>query len=110
MGYIDFKHEKELLSHIRKILLRRDLVPDTKSEWEIHGPHPGMDYQVYVGYALPKDERGACQYSDCNLPWKKCKRHVNFYCVAIYPKAVYEIEEPSDWGSARSENRIPILK
>jgi len=45
-----------------------------------------MDYQVYVGYAY--DEVG------------------EYYCVAVYPRAVYEIKDPSDWWKAELKNRI----
>ena len=109
MGRLDFKHEEEHFKYIRSTLLRRGLVPDLTEEWEVHGPHQGWNYQVYVGYALPKDEKKVCQSDGCNLPWKKCKKHINFYCVAIYPKAVYQIEEPSDWAKVGPEDRIPIL-
>mgnify|MGYP000853102449 CR=1 FL=1 len=108
MGVLDFKHQPKHLARIRRILSRRGLVPDLTEEWEIHGPHVGMNYQVYVGYAHPKDENQLCQAHGCSLPWKKCKKHVNFQCVVIYPWATYRIEEPNDWGEALPENRIPV--
>ena len=109
MGTLDFKHQKEHLKRICDALLRRGLVPDLKEEWGVHGPHQGWNYQVYVGYALPKDEKEKCRVSGCDLPWKKCKRHANFDCVAIYPKSVYKIEKPCDWANASSDDRIPVL-
>lgn len=108
MGILDFEDQKEHLTYIQKVLSRRGLTPDLSEEWEIHGPHQGMNYQVYVGYALRKDKKEKCRFPDCSLPWTACKRHVNFDCVAIYPKAVYRIQEPSDWAKATAEDRIPI--
>ncbi len=104
MGTLNFKKEKEHLAKIRKTLARRGLVPDLKSEWEIHGPHRDMDYQVYVGYAMPSNEKEQRRY--CILPWKQCKVHPNYYCVAIYPKAVYEIDDPNSWYKVSKEDRI----
>jgi len=109
MGYLDFDYDKRSLSLISKVLSRRGLAPDLDESWEIHGPHQGMDYQVYVGYAVPKDKKQKCKSSECNLLWSKCKKHINFHCVVIYPKAVYEIDEPSDWMNARTEDRIPVV-
>ena len=109
MGILDFKNQKHHLTRIRRILSRRGLVPDLREQWEIHGPHSDMDYQVYVGYAVPSNENEKCRTIGCNLSWKKCKRHSNDYCVAIYPKAVYEIDEPSDWAKYDPENRLPVL-
>ena len=80
-----------VLNTIRSRLKRRGLYPCTGGDdWEIHGPHPpNMKYSVYVGWAK----------SIAN-PEQVC-------CVAIYPKAVYEIGERSQWGTnARPENRI----
>jgi len=109
MGIIDPGQLKYHLDYINKPLLRRGLVPDTDSEWEIHGPHsPDMNYVVYVGYAVPKNEKEECR--SCNLTWKKCKTHKNYYCVVIYPRAVYEIDDPMEWWKRRSEDRIPILR
>lgn len=107
MGYLDLKNEKEHLNCIRRILSRRGLSPDLKNEWEIHGPHQDFNYQVYVGYALPRNKKDKCKV--CDLPWMKCKAHVNFYCVAIYPRAVYEIEDPTKWASPTEEDRISVL-
>jgi len=69
---------------------RRGLKPDLDSGWEVYGPHRDMNYQMYVGYAY--DETG------------------EYFCVAIYPRAVYEIDDPSDWWKVKPEDRIPIKK
>jgi hypothetical protein len=110
LGYLDFDHEKRHLSIIRRALFRRGLAPDLDELWEIHGPHQEMSYQVYVGYAIPKNEKQTCSFNSCKLPWVKCKEHPNFCCVAIYPRAVYEIEKPSDWYKNNPENRIAVLR
>jgi len=109
MGILDFEDQRHHLTYISRVLSRRGLLPDLGEEWEIHGPHDDMDYQVYVGYAVPRDENKKCQSLGCNLSWKKCKKHTNFDCVAIYPKAVYHIEEPCDWAKVDPEDRIPVL-
>ncbi|GAJ16821.1 unnamed protein product, partial [marine sediment metagenome] len=68
-------------------LKRRGMKPIILSDWEVHGPNPAMDYQVFVGEAL-KDG------SD------------DIWLVAIYPRAVYWIEHPSEWREIKSENKI----
>ncbi len=76
MGIIDLEFEKEYLKIITETLERRKMKPVILSDWEIHGPHPGMDFQVFVGEAV-KDGS-----DDIGL-------------VAIYPRAVYLLEDPS---------------
>lgn len=66
------------------------MIPDMEEDWELHGLHEGMNYKVYVGYAVSKDDP-----SDCPL-------------VVIYPRGVYEIEDTSGWGRPLPENKIPI--
>jgi hypothetical protein len=115
MGFLNFDVESWHLIHIKKILSRRGLQPDLNECWEIHGPHgPDFNYQVYVGYAFPKD--GKCQGGhrggNCNLPWDKCENstHISYHCVVIYPKAVYEIESLEEWGKPEPENRIYVIE
>ena len=93
VGYIDFEDpdERRHVKRIKAALRRRGLVPDETCEWEVHGPHPGMNYQVYVGEAANFNRPG----------WQQR------WCVAIYPWAVYEINEPSEWG-ADPERRIRV--
>jgi len=86
MGIINLDEDKEIVRYIRRSLARRGLKPDFEEDWEVHGPHRDMNYQVYIGYAG-------------NDHW--------YGCVAIYPRAVYEIDRPSDWWRAYPENRIP---
>jgi hypothetical protein len=86
MGFVDFKSEPEHLEYLRKRLASYGLKPDKNWEWEIHGPHQDMDYQVYIGYA--KDARGI------------------EHCVAVYPRSIYEVDDPSDWYKGFSENRL----
>ena len=91
MGYLDFEKEPYHRRRITAALRRRGMKPDLEEDWEIHGPHhPELPYQVYVGYAQAKDDPTDCP------------------CVAIYPRGVYEIESPSDWGRVEQGNKIPI--
>jgi hypothetical protein len=87
MSRLDLKEEKEILKFITGMLKRRGLSLYGKDDWEIHGPHKGMNYQVYVGYAQ-------------NIITKECG------CIVIYPKAIYWIEDPCDWWKCEPENRI----
>lgn len=89
MGFINFKTEPEHKEYIKQALTKRGLKPLYAYDWEIHGPHQGMNYQVYVGdaqYLNPK---------------------VNTV-VSIYPWGVYEIDDLSDWYKTYPENRITI--
>jgi len=87
MSKLDLKEEKEILKFMTGMLKRRGLNLYSQDNWEIHGPHKGMDYQVYVGYAQ-------------DIVTKEAS------CVAIYPKCVYLIEDPCDWWKCEPENRI----
>lgn len=89
MGVLNLKTEVYHQQKIADALQHRGFVPDLEEEWEIHGPHhPELPYQVYVGYAVFKDDP-----SDCPL-------------VVIYPRGVYEIEDRADWGKTLPEKRI----
>jgi len=91
MGILDLEHEKEYLKIITDTLKRRGMKPVVLNDWEIHGPHPGMDYQVFVGEAI-KDGSG------------------DIWLVAIYPRAVYWLEDSSGWYEMELENKILIKK
>jgi hypothetical protein len=104
MGKINKDHEKV----IRKALSRRGLKPDLTYEWEVHGPHTGMNWPVYVGCAYTEAEEG----EKCNCPGLRlvnCKAHIRRFYVAIYPRAVYELDEASDWYKADPENRLFVV-
>ena len=89
MGVLNLRKETYHQQRITSALRRRGMLPDMKEEWEIHGPHhPELPYQLYVGYAISQEDP-----SDCPL-------------VAIYPKAVYEIEDRTNWGRVTPERRI----
>lgn len=107
MGYLDFTHDKEHLGRIKRALARRGMEIDADSEWEIHGPHQGMNYQVCVGYAyVEANPKAACICSSKDLQKMECEAHRRYYCVAIYPRAVYEVGDKSEWWNARPENKI----
>jgi hypothetical protein len=71
------------------MLERRGLYLDKKDDWEVHGPHKGMNYQVYVGLAYIKKSK-------------------EWTYVSIYPRSAYWIEDPCDWWKCEPENRIFI--
>lgn len=109
MGTLDFSTDTEILNSIKQRLRRRGLKPDLDGEWEVHGPHQDMDYQVYIGFAefIPdKDDVCICPKGS---PLTNCPIH-GFVCVAIYPWAVYEIEEPEKWWDVGPEDQIPIIE
>ncbi len=101
-----FRH----LPIITNALLKRGFLPDPEEvEWEIHGPHgSGMPYVVYVGHAVPASENTKCRF--CYLSWKDCKSHQNCIPVAIYPRAVYELGDTSEWNCSECRIRILVLK
>jgi len=110
MGYLDFDDEKENLIIIRSALHRRNLFMDEDDQWEVHGPHPDMDYQVFTGRAY---EQPPAVYTICTCKttgFDSCKKHQNGIYVAIYPKAVYVIQAPEDWLKVNQEDRITIKK
>lgn len=67
-------------------LWRRRLALSVKG-WEVHGPHQDMPYQVFIGW---------CRETKGN------KERL----VAVYPRRIYEIEDPADWWKARPEDAI----
>ena len=91
MGILNLEYEKEYLKIITDTLKRRGMRPVILSDWEVHGPHLGMDYQVFIGEAVKEG------FDD-------------IWLVAIYPRAVYWLEDSSDWCEVGSENRILIKK
>lgn len=109
MGILNPESEPYHMKAIKGVLNRRGLRPDLESEWEIHGPHgPELPFTVYVGYAYEETKKGAkCICPGKKIQLVKCPAHRRYYCLVIYPKAVYEIEDPSKWGEdAIPENRI----
>lgn len=109
MGFLDLKYEKNHLQRIQKALAKRGLKIDKADDWEVHGPHEKMNYQVYVGYAYSGgDLKARCTCPNSNIQNIRCKRHKRCYCVAIYPRSVYEIEDTSDWWKTNQANRIYV--
>ncbi|MBA7500360.1 MAG: hypothetical protein GH144_01250 [Clostridia bacterium] len=108
MGVINFHEEKEISRRVKSSLRRRGLKVDLETEeWEIHGPHPQMNYQVYVGYVdfIPAPD------AKCTCPPGSQRTYCPVHggcCVAVYPRAVYEIEEISKWWDTKPEDRIFI--
>src|SRR5947207_1667382 len=95
MGLLNFETEVAHRQKITTALRRRGLVPDLEEEWEIHGPHAGMNFQVYVGYVISQDDPSES------------------FCVAVSlhgaQRGVYEIDDPSYWHEALPEKKIPVI-
>jgi hypothetical protein len=91
MGFLNLEREPEHMHEIQKALEKRGLRFDVEDDWEIHGPHPNMDYQVYVGTAYKDTPNGSEEMY-----------------VAIYPHAVYQIDDSDEWQTPSSEQRIFI--
>ena len=89
MGFLDEKEDAEHYKRINRRLKKRGMVIYLDEEWEIHGPHPGMNYQVYVGYA---------RYENQEV----------YRCVAMYPWATYEIDDEDRWWYMNPDRRIYI--
>jgi len=96
MGILDFNEDKKIKKCIERRLKSRGLILDESEEWDIHGPHPEMDYQVYIGRVVYDDQH------------RSGRAGFRTY-VVIYPRAVYEIDSPSDWYRVEPENRIAVL-
>lgn len=95
MGKFNFGENKDKDNHIKKILAKGELKPIMDEEWDIHGPHPDMDYQVFVGPADPLDDESKCRL--CDKKWKDCDLHLNGGIVVVHPKGFDMIDDPSDW-------------
>ena len=100
MGILNLEEESYHRNKIKQALKKRGLRMDMDCDWEIHGPHPDVPV-VYVGYA----------YYDKWHPHQHMpkERRVEGTWVAIYPRAVYEIEEADKWCQVEPEKRILIF-
>lgn len=109
MGYLNFRDGGEKhLSSIKGALRRRDLQMDENDDWEIHGPHQNMNYVVYIGKVYESlDQTLECS---CAEAITTCGKHRDGFYVAIYPRAVYAIDEPPGWRQPKQEDRIPVKK
>lgn len=108
MGTFDSEHDKRGVRIIGNVLKKRGLIPDFSEEWEIHGPHRDMNYQVYIGWAYKKADTKAVCICPQHAELTRCCAHKQFFCVAIYPEEVYEIEDYDRWCDVRPEDRILI--
>jgi len=112
MGFLTFegRDEKIILSNIRRRLRRRGLESNIEGNWEVHGPHNGMDYQVYIGCCTFIPQEGDKCICPEGSELVHCPIH-GFQCVAIYPRAIYALEDEmafSDWWKVTPEDRIPV--
>jgi len=69
---------------IRETVRGARMAPDTREDWEVYSQE-GLDRgMVFVGYAYPEG------------------RPAEWLCVAIYPRAIYEVPSPSRWWDTDS--------
>jgi hypothetical protein len=107
MGTLDFENDKRILNKIKSVLKRRALVMDPEDEWEIHGPHQDMDYQVLVGPVYEKlNHTIPC---NCTQGYHKCQKHRDRLYVVIYPRGVYYINDPDDWWKKNQKDRVSVV-
>ena len=102
MGTLNFEFDKRQLNRIKSYLKRRGLFMDPEDEWEIHGPHQDMNYEVLIGPAYKKVDLSV----PCNCEQNNCQRHHDGFFVVIYPKTVYRIDDPDDWWKPKKEDKI----
>ncbi len=99
--------DKGHAKNIEKALKPRGLKFYKNEDWEIHGPHEGMNYQVYVGGVYREaDPKAKCVCSSKKTRLIYCDAHKQESYVVIRPNAVYQIEDPSDWWKPKAEDRI----
>ena len=92
MGFIDFEFDEYHVKRIISALKRRGLAPEIDGDgWQIHGPHPGCDYQMYEGWAYYLDNPK------------------EFIYINIMPRAVYEVDPDDNSIQHTLESRIPIV-
>ena len=95
MASINLK-EKEYNSIRKRIenrLKRRGFKMIDLENWEVHGPHEGMNYKVWIGGAQTIDKK---PYID---------NRQEFY-IAVYPRQIFIIDDTSDWWKTSPENLI----
>jgi len=100
MAYItECESKKEMFEYIKNRLDRRGLRIAYREEWEVHGPHRSMDYQVFVGFVRYKRGVARRQAVIDKRPFE----------VAVYPKRVYVIDL-NEWSRVDSGDSIEVLK
>lgn len=86
------KKNQGIREQLDRRLKRRGLKIMPTVVGETHGPHyPDMDYVVYIVYV------------------KDIENSKDQFWVSIYPRAIYSIDDPSDWWRADPESRIYTL-
>jgi hypothetical protein len=99
----------DLVRRIRRRLARRGLKPDFSEEWEVHGPHRGMPYEVYIVAAFFEAVPGAKCICPKSAQLVSCPAHRQDIWVAIYPRGVYQIDDPDDWWKVTPDMKIPVI-
>lgn len=98
--------ESQDMRYVVDRLYDGQLVPSISIPWVIHDPQQDMNYLVYVGYTVASPRKKRKLISSLG----GIKKEVDRICVAIYPRAIYEIKDPSDWQNAHPDNKIPVIK
>lgn len=100
MGFIDFTKKSDLntnerwaLESITRRLKTSGLKMIDLENWEVHGPHENMNYKVWVGEVQTLDKKPIIGNS------------YQFY-IAVYPRQIFMIDDPSDWWKTSPENLI----
>lgn len=82
------KENRELKESLARRLRKYGLVLMPSYEAESHGEHPNMNYVVWIVYAKEK------------------KNPKNNGYVVMFPKAVYWLEDPTEWNRPSENSRI----
>ena len=87
---IDFQlaENRELKNRLNRRLKRYGLKIMPSAEAESHGPHPHMDYVVFIVYV------------------KMLSNPKAQYWVAMSPRVIRQIDSPSDWYKADPDSRL----
>lgn len=76
--------DSPLRNTVREMLRQIRMVPDTSEDWEVYDQERADAGMVFVGYAYPEG------------------RPAEWLCVAVYPRAIYEVPSPSRWWDTDS--------
>ena len=89
--YFNEKALKGIWKTIERRLKDRGWKPIDKDEWEKHGPHLGMEYMVYLGWAEDQITKQKVE-------------------VVLYPRKIYHIGNVRSWSDVRPEDALPLKK
>jgi hypothetical protein len=93
MGIVDLYNDKYSLEFIEQKLNKVGMTIDDSEEWEVHGPHEDMNYQVYVGPA-----------NFDKVIWGNTK--FDGLYVAVCDKGVFDVEDMNNWNLRTEDNKV----